>query len=612
MITSKILSQNDVDKLSGAVSIEFQRINDRGSTVGEYNILIQCSGYEKSFELTADFPIINGFINTLATDLVDGKTVSSYFSSQSVHFWQYVHAHAWPQLYNLLIPYILICQISSQRNVDSVLVKVPFLSRLSLGLKDIKNIPGNLGDQPVTLEVVYGNLYFGLKDFLRRRANYNLKAIVYLLNFGVKVFKSSKKPISNTKIDAVFLTYGSRYSGTEFPYTDRCFGLLQQEIIDAGYSTALIDLDDISDSHQYVSISNFYKLPLKKIYAFMTGATKFPQYRASFIKKSSHMLPESMREAIYDVLRESHTFYRMVSTIDYIVGAEIVSQLNPKMAFSTYETGAIQRSVTENISRFNGLSFGFQHGLILSNHYDYYHQNVVEGAAEDSNDFSVPNLTFVYGKYWRDILVNTFSYSKTSVAVSGDFVIPKAKSLLGSSVTKNNICICTNTDNTLDYLFRVIDAVVSSCFDPTSSIFIALHPSEKHKSLSLIKSIMLNFPSEAMSRISIVDSAEEGINKSFYVISQPSFVLVEAVRSSAIIILADFYDSSLCKYFSDIPHINAVRSEDELIELLDRPYDCVNVERDIDSLNLWAFPNNTVSENVKFISQTVLTELGDA
>lgn len=612
MITSKILSQNDVGKLTGAVSIEFHRINNRGSTVAEYNVLIQCSDYEKSFDLAADFPIINHFITILATDLIDGKTVSSYFSSQSVHFWQYVHAHAWPQLYNLLIPYILIYQIASQKNVDSLLVRVPFLSRLSLGLKEIENIPGNWGDLPVRIEVDYRNLNFGLKDFLRRRANYSLKAVGYLLNFGVKVFRSTKKSVPNTKIDAVFLTYGSRYSATEFPYSDRCFGLLQQEIIDAGYSTVLIDLDDISDSHRYVSISNFYKFPLKKIYAFMTGATNLPKYRASFLKKSCHMLPESMREATYDVLRESHIFYRMVSTIDYIVGGEIVSQLNPKMAFSTYETGAIQRSVTENISMINGLSFGFQHGLILSNHYDYYHQNIVEGAAKDSNDFSVPNVTFVWGDYWRHILVNTFNYGKTSVVVSGDFVIPRAKSPLGSSVIETNICICTNTENTLDYLFRAIDAVLLSCFDPNSSIFIALHPSEKHKSRSLMKSIRLKFSSEATSRISIVDSAEEGYNKSVFVISQPSFVLVEAARSGCIVILADFYDSSLCKYFSDIPHVNAVSSEDELIELLDRPYNYANVEQDIDSLNLWAFPNNTIRENAKFISQTVLTELGDA
>ena len=417
MITKKILSQDDVGKLSGAVSIEFYRINNRGATVAEYNILIQCSGYKKVFELAADFPIINDFISSLAIDLINGKTVSSYFSSRDVHFWQHVHAHVWPQLYNLVIPYILMCQVASQENVTRLLVKVPFLSRLSQGFKDIKNLSGNLGELPVRIEVDYKNLYFGLKDFLRRRANYSLKAIGYCLNFGVIAVRSTEKAILNTQIDVVFLTYGSRYSATEPPYSDRCFGLLQQEIIDAGYSTALIDLDNLSGSHQYVSISNFYKFRLNKIYAFMTGATKFPKYRASFIKKSCHMLPESMRETIYDVLRESHIFYRMVSTIDYMVGAEIVSQLKPKMAFLTYETGAIQRSVTENISKANGLSFGFQHGLMLSNHYDYCHKKVVEGAAEDSNDFSVPHLTFVWGEYWRNILVETFSYSTTSVVV---------------------------------------------------------------------------------------------------------------------------------------------------------------------------------------------------
>ena len=161
-------------------------------------------------------------------------------------------------------------------------------------------------------------------------------------------------------------------------------------------------------------------------------------------------------------------------------------------------------------------------------------------------------------------------------------------------------------------MFRVINAIVSSCFDSTSSIFIALHPAEKQKSLRLIESIRLKFPSETTSRISIVGSAEEGYSKSFFVISQASAVLVEAAKSSCKVILANFYDSSFCKYFADMPHVNTVCSEVELAGLLEKPYDCVTVQPDTDWLNLWAFPDNTISENAKFICQTVLTELGDA
>ena len=604
MFRDQILGQSEMKKLTGAVELTFKTIQSRGSTVAEYIVTIESLGLSKKFELAADFPIINRFVDSLSNEHVDGQPLTSYFSSDDVHFWQYVHGHAWPIFYNLVIPYMLIQQIAELKRVTTVQVTVPFLSRLSKAFSGWSRIAVSNDEKPIIIKRDYTNCKFQILDFLRRRLSSHVKALVYMCKFLLKRGFGLRKKHEIIKADAVILTYSGRYSLPCKEYPDKCFGLIRREIMDSGYSCLLIDLDDSNPNEHYVPISSFYGFHILTLLSMIRAAKKLPRYKSEYLENSCTALPENIRKSVYEVIRECHIFYRTVAIIDYLIGREVCDQIVPKFSLATYETGGIQRSVAECISKRSGHSFGFQHGMMLENNYDYYHENISIGHASGHEFVSVPDVTFVWGFYWERVLTQAFNYPKAAVLTSGDWLVPAPSSARTYNDRETSICICTNTVDTADYLVSTINVIAAVAQDFV--IYIALHPAERARKDQIFSALVDLLPSSVSERLKFCNSAFEGYSKCGVLVSQPSFVLFEAIRFSCTVVLADYLDSALCKYFSEIKGIRVINSPDQLAGLL------IGQKTDVESKVLtersefWAFHDTSEKDKAKNIVKNIL------
>jgi hypothetical protein len=94
--------------------------------------------------------------------------------------------------------------------------------------------------------------------------------------------------------------------------------------------------------------------------------------------------------------------------------------VRPDAVVVTYESGPHQRALLIEAARRSIPTVGLMHGMIYDTHYDYMHANVTTDPFGRPAGFAIPQVTCVWGDYWRDVLVERGHYTRGAVAVTGN------------------------------------------------------------------------------------------------------------------------------------------------------------------------------------------------
>jgi hypothetical protein len=169
------------------------------------------------------------------------------------------------------------------------------------------------------------------------------------------------------------------------------------------------------------------------------------------------------------------------------VAKQILRRERPDGVMLTYETGPFQRALVIQASRMGIPTIGLQHGGIPFGHSDYMHSSVTATPQDDSLGFCVPEITCVWGEFWKRNLTEQGFYAPETVAVVGnwryDHMISVSRGInilhqkryLGIPDSKQVVAILSGTQKTVDYVRQCLDAVSAV---PGCHPVIKLHPSE--------------------------------------------------------------------------------------------------------------------------------------
>jgi len=99
--------------------------------------------------------------------------------------------------------------------------------------------------------------------------------------------------------------------------------------------------------------------------------------------------------------------------------ARMLEEERPDAVIATYESGPWERAVIVQAARMSIPTIGLQHGMIFDNHSDYMHLNITTDPS--NSGFVVPNVTCVWGPFWKEVLTKSGHYPDESVVVTGDW-----------------------------------------------------------------------------------------------------------------------------------------------------------------------------------------------
>ena len=150
----------------------------------------------------------------------------------------------------------------------------------------------------------------------------------------------------------------------------------------------------------------------------------------------------------------------------------LIDKLKPQAIYLTYETGPVQRAAIIEAARKKIPTYGLQHGMVFSSHYDYMHSLVTQNYGEFG--FNIPTKTLVWGNFWKDMLIKSGQYPIDSVIVSGDWRSPKLiASSCNSPGNNRSILILTNGVQSQHFISTIRNVLIDC------TLFYRPHPSEK-------------------------------------------------------------------------------------------------------------------------------------
>jgi len=173
--------------------------------------------------------------------------------------------------------------------------------------------------------------------------------------------------------------------------------------------------------------------------------------KSKFVKNSISHLKKSISELMNHDLNEIFT-HRKISVWNYIkpLFKEIffepylpfyihtiekfeyfLKKTRPKVIIQLYETGPYAKAIEISAQKLGIKTIGIQHGLIPSDYPDYMFKEV-KGKKDPFGNI-IPDLTLVFGDYYKKLLTEKGSYPKDKVSVLGHpeyFQIDKIKKII--------------------------------------------------------------------------------------------------------------------------------------------------------------------------------------
>ncbi|MGI0021941.1 MAG: CDP-glycerol glycerophosphotransferase family protein [Nitrososphaeraceae archaeon] len=123
------------------------------------------------------------------------------------------------------------------------------------------------------------------------------------------------------------------------------------------------------------------------------------------------------------------TYLHLIEKIE-----EFFMLIKPQVIIQVYETGPYAKSFEIIAKKLRIKTIGIQHGIIYEGNPDYVHEEIQD---ENNLGYPMPDLTFVFGEYYKKILTEKCHYPKDNVIVIGNpsfYNIDKLKRIMNKEL----------------------------------------------------------------------------------------------------------------------------------------------------------------------------------
>jgi len=207
------------------------------------------------------------------------------------------------------------------------------------------------------------------------------------------------------------------------------------------------------------------------------------------------------------------------------LASRLLDTLRPRLVVATYETGPVARSFLISACNRRITTVGLMHGMIFDTHYDYMHSCVTPGQEFRGHGFIVPDLTLVWGEYWRSILTEKGCYPKSAVAVTGNWRMDNLKAPMlipDKKLHKKKVLVCTSGHEVAVYL-RLVMSVLQR--HDVTLLTIRPHPSDD---ILLVREVITDFLDIGFDLVLSTGSLYSELAEADLLITQMSTIALEA------------------------------------------------------------------------------------
>jgi len=149
-------------------------------------------------------------------------------------------------------------------------------------------------------------------------------------------------------------------------------------------------------------------------------------------------LTEHLKPSFEDLFLEPNlpTYIHLIELLE-----DYLKKIKPKAIIQVYETGTYAKAFEVAAKKLGIKTLGIQHGLIPTDYPDYMFKEIRNATFPLGNP--IPDLTLVYGNYYKKILSEISSYPKEKIRIIGNptyFDFDKTKKFLDKKIilNKNN------------------------------------------------------------------------------------------------------------------------------------------------------------------------------
>lgn len=518
--------------------------------------------------VSPSYYITNEFLNNINEQYTGEIPFTDLFRIKNAgeSLWQFMPAFAWPEFNRIIKLYEGFTNLFSDEKPDVInFCPQKGLSNyyVYLFLKQYTTEHG------IQLKLRSGRISIFLNSLNNSLAAILLKHIARKLYFSVKN-KNIKKTVTADQYDGLFLTYGRRYlnfdkegqfiKDTNFDDTIQAINEKKKQrvliidldnfietaiVSDRGYTVA--PLNSVTENYpiqEMMSFLNLLRHNLRSYSFFRNSQRDKIQIGARADARLLRIFPALVKRMFFD--------YSFIASGELKNAERIIRKFNPSLIGMTYETGTFQRAMIIKAEKKGIRTYGFQHGMIFDNHYDYCHKGVAADK-DKSWHFATPDTLFVWGEYWKSILTTKFSYPLDKVIASG---YSKANNQTqADKKASGRIGIFSNYIMTAEFIDDVV-AVLNNA--GIKDFFIKLHPTEnnietKNKIRNLVKQ-----------DVEFIDELNNAFEQANLIICQYSTIISEGVLYNKDVVLCDFYNLGFPEAYETFEVVYKANNTEEL------------------------------------------------
>lgn len=308
---------------------------------------------------------------------------------------------------------------------------------------------------------IYRNYYVTIKYAQLQTKN---KSIQFINKDILNTYKKAKQIKNNTIIRVTSATYNT-----------------QKENI---YYSSRIDILKKSMS-RISNVSIIGQSSVEKLYKVEPKIDLLLDSNVTFIAKKLRYLALIITFIVaflhYQKLKniDAITFKRTWSLLSefyvkYMIYLFYYKVINPKSVLFTFASYGCEAEIAA-LKKLNIEILEYQHGHLYSEHYGYNYNKSLKAIKEK---MLLPDIFFVYGSYWKKILVNNHFFDTNEIIVNGNPSFESVEEVNMNTNSKIPILVCSQPNS--GPLFRkfILNYINKSTFAEKYFWVIKLHPRE--------------------------------------------------------------------------------------------------------------------------------------
>ena len=482
-----------------------------------------------------DFRKTNELFNQLQDARIAGKTLLEFIRYNGVSMWQFLPSWLWPAFFRVVEFIDILNQIVDDVAPQELRVfpvsdyTDPLWQGTVQAIGEAHGIPVSIVQTPLAKQLVVPELWPDLRQRLRTWLNQTaggravlrlyrlarqpdrvvagvLSSLSPLTHDGIKRQEGEVASDSPTGRKALCATLGKRHwvdvPGAPGRKYDEQFYPLLPALRAAGWTRfVMVDCQDSPEIElaqrarngeagvrwrRYASYRNQDDATLAEARALFAQMWQVlqddPEFEQDFRYRGVRLMPalwQELQRAFHDLLPECAHLLAAAS--------RMLAEERPDAVIATYEDGPWARALVIQAKRAKIPTLGLQHGMIFDNHYSYMHHRITTDPVTNPIGFVVPDITVVWGPFWKEILTKEGRYPPEAVVVTGnwrydrilDLAIEadtaKIRRRFGIAPEKKVVLILSASQSYLDYIDQCLQVLV---MQPECTPLIKLHPDD--------------------------------------------------------------------------------------------------------------------------------------